>query len=70
MRKKLLLPFITFTGMSVACMAFELSNILSGSSLNGTSTVIALKEKYSFVNTEGIAIMLGCFLYLTTAYSK
>ena len=58
--KKLQFSFITFTGMSVACMAFELSNILI--SLSEFSIVILLKEKKSLVNSEAIAITLGCFL--------
>ena len=47
-------------------MAFELSNILI--SLSATSTVIVLKEKHCLVNSETIAIMLGCFLYFKIAF--
>ena len=57
--KKLLLLFITFTGMSVACMTFELSNILI--SFSEFTLVIVLKEKYSLANSEDIAITHGCF---------
>ena len=62
----MMLPFITFTGMSVASMAFELSSILIF--LRGSSIAILLKEKYSLVNSEATAIMLGCFLHLTIAF--
>ena len=47
-------------------MSFELSNTLF--SLSASSIVIILKEKHSLVNSENIALMLGCFLYLTIAF--
>ena len=53
---------LTFTGMAIACIDFELSNILI--SLSASSIVIVLKEKHSLVSSEAIAIMLGCYLYL------
>ena len=54
--------------MSVACMAFELSDILI--SLSVYSILIALKEKYSLVNSEAIEIILQCLLYLTLAFKE
>ena len=57
--KKLLLPFIAYAVILVACMAFELSNILI--SLSASVIVTLLKEKHSLVNYETIAITLGCF---------
>ena len=42
--KKILLPYIIFTGMSVACITFELPNILI--SLGGFSIVIVLKKSF------------------------
>ena len=47
-------------------MAFELSNILI--SLSTSSIVIILKQKHSLVNSEAIAIILGCSLYLAIAF--
>ena len=55
------------SGMSLACMAFELSNIQI--SLIASSVVIALRGKHFLVNSEAIGIMLGCFLYLTIAFN-
>ena len=37
-------------------------------SLSLSSIVILLKEKHSLVNSEAVAIMFGCFLYLTIAF--
>ena len=59
-KKKMLLPLTNFTGISVACMVFELANILI--SLSASFIVIVL------VNSEVIAIMLGCSLFLTIAF--
>ena len=59
-------PTVGKTLMLIACMAFELSDILI--SLSASSIVIILKEKHSLVNSETIAIMLGCFLYLTIVF--
>ena len=67
MQKKLLFSFITFTGMSVACMNFELSK--TQIFLSTYSIVIVLKEKHSLVTCEAITVMLGCFLHLTVFYN-
>ena len=56
----MLLPLTNFTGISVACMVFELANILI--SLSASFIVIVL------VNSEVIAIMLWCSLFLTIAF--
>lgn len=64
--KKILLPILTFTGISVSSIAFELSKIPI--SLSASYIVIVWKEKHSLVNSEVIEIMLGCFLYLTVAF--
>ena len=61
-----MLPLIAFTGMSLACMDFELSNMPF--SLSPSSILIVLKEKHSLVNYEAVVIMLGCFLYLTKRF--
>ena len=52
--------------MAIACIDFELSNILI--SLSASSIVILLKEKHSLVSSEAIAIMLGCYLYFAIAF--
>ena len=52
--------------MLVACMAFELSNVII--SLTASSIVILLREKHSLVNSEAIATTFGCFLYLIIAF--
>ena len=53
--------------MAIACIDFELSNILI--SLSASSIVIVLKEKHSLVSSEAIAIMLGCYLYFVIAFN-
>ena len=44
-------------------MAVEISNIPIN--LCATSIVVLLKEKPSLVNFDAIAVMFGCFLYVT-----
>ena len=66
--KKLMLRFTAFTGISVACMDFRLSNILI--SLSASSLVFILKQKHSLVNFEAIAIMPEYFLYLAIAFKE
>ena len=57
----MLLPLTNFTGISVvACMVFELANIMI--SLSASFIVIDL------VNSEVIAIMFGGSLFLTIAF--
>ena len=56
-KKKIVLSFITFTSISVVCMAFELSNALD--SLNASFIVIYEKKS-----------ILGCVLYLTIAFKE
>ena len=57
--KKMLLPFITFTGMSVTCMAYELSSTLI--SMSVSSIVITLKEKHSLVNLKVFKVECSMF---------
>ena len=54
------MPFITFTIILVACMAFELSNDFFEYIFYSD----CVERKAFAVNSETIAITLGCFLYL------